>query len=306
MTNYDSNLLIGAEEGVVVVEADEFDRSFLQLSPDFSVVTSLDPDHLDIYGDADEMTKSYLAFIHKTHPEGEILLHKDVSSKLGANLLRKHRTYGLEGAQITAKNIRVEASKFVFDYVGAVEIKNLHLALPGFHNVENALAAITAALDRGVGPDFIKEAIESYRGVKRRFEFILDRSDLIYIDDYAHHPNEIAALLKSAKKLYPEKKITVVFQPHLFTRTRDFHQEFAEKLSLADEVIMLDIYPAREQPMPGVDAHLILDRITQVNKKMASLDDFPTILKVSHVEVLLTVGAGSIDTLVPIIKSFYT
>lgn len=306
MTNYDSNLLIGAEEGVVVVEADEFDRSFLQLSPDFSVVTSLDPDHLDIYGDADEMTKSYLAFIHKTHLEGEILLHKDVSSKLGTDLLRKHRTYGLEGAQITAKNIRVEASKFVFDYVGAVEIKNLHLALPGFHNVENALAAITAALDRGVGPDFIKEAIESYRGVKRRFEFILDRSDLIYIDDYAHHPNEIAALLKSAKKLYPEKKITVVFQPHLFTRTRDFHQEFAEKLSLADEVIMLDIYPAREQPIPGVDAHLILDRITQVNKKMASLDDFPTILKASHVEVLLTVGAGSIDTLVPIIKSFYT
>ena len=134
----------------------------------------------------------------------------------------------------------------------------------------------------------------------------MDRADLIYIDDYAHHPNEIAALLKSAKKLYPEKKITVVFQTHLFTRTRDFHQEFAEKLSLADEVIMLDIYPAREQPIPGVDAHLILDRITQVNKKMASLDDFPTILKASHVEVLLTVGAGSIYTLVPKIKSFYT
>jgi len=306
MTNYDSNLLIGAEEGVVVVEADEFDRSFLQLSPDFSVVTSLDPDHLDIYGDADVMTKSYLAFIHKTHPEGQILLHKEVSSKLGTNLMREHRTYGLEGAQITAKNIRVEASKFVFDYVGAVEIKNLHLALPGFHNVENALAAITAALDRDVGPDFIKEAIESYRGVKRRFEFILDRSDLVYIDDYAHHPNEIAALLKSAKKLYPEKKITVVFQPHLFSRTRDFYQEFAEKLSLADEVIMLDIYPAREQPIPGVDAHLILDRITQVNKKMASLNDFPTILNASNVEVLLTLGAGSIDTLVPIIKSFYT
>jgi len=178
--------------------------------------------------------------------------------------------------------------------------------LPGFHYVENARAAITAALERGVGSDFSKEAIESYRGVKRRFEFILDRPNLVYIDDYAHHPNEIDALLKSAKKLYPEKKITVVFQPHLFTRTRDFHQEFAEKLSLADEIIMLDIYPAREQPIPGVDAHLILDRITQVNKKIISLDDFPMILEGLQVEVLLTVGAGSIDTLVPIIKSFYT
>ncbi|MAJ50783.1 MAG: UDP-N-acetylmuramate--L-alanine ligase [Flammeovirgaceae bacterium] len=306
MTNYNTNLLMGAQDGVVVVEADEFDRSFLQLSPDFTVVTSLDPDHLDIYGNADEMTKSYLAFIDKTHPEGEILLHKDVSSKLDTNLLRKHRTYGLQGAEITAKNIRVQESKFVFDYAGAIEIKNLNLALPGFHNVENAVAAITAVLDRGVEPNLIKKAIESYRGVKRRFEFIVNRSDLVFIDDYAHHPNEIDALLRSVKKLYPDKKITVIFQPHLFSRTRDFHQEFAEKLSLADEIILLDIYPAREQPIPGIDANLILDNIVQKNKKIVSLDDFPMILKASKIEVLLTVGAGSIDTLVPIIKSFYT
>ena len=252
------------------------------------------------------MTESYLTFIDKTHRRGDILLNKDVSSKLGKHLSRKYRTYGLKGAHITAKNIRVEASKFVFDYSGTIDIKNLHLAFPGFHNVENALAAITVVLDRGVSPDFVREAIESYRGVKRRFEFILDRSDLIYIDDYAHHPKEIEALLKSVKKLYPKKKITVIFQPHLFTRTRDFHQEFAEKLSLADEIILLDIYPAREEVIPGVDAHLILDKITCVNKKIASLDDFPMVLEAFQVEVLLTIGAGNIDTLVPIIKSFYS
>ena len=306
MTNYDSNLLMGDQETVVVVEADEFDRSFLQLSPDFSVVTSLDPDHLDIYGNAEEMTESYLAFIDKTYQRGDILLHKDVSSKLSTHLSRKHRTYGLSGAHITAKNIRIEGHKFIFDYSGAIDIKNLRLAFPGFHNVENALAAITVVLDRGISSDLIREAIESYQGVKRRFEFILDQSDLIFIDDYAHHPNEIDALLKSVKKLYPKKKITVIFQPHLFTRTRDFYQEFAEKLSLADEIILLDIYPAREEAIPGVDAHLILDNITKVNKKIASLDDFPMVLEDSQVEVLLTVGAGNIDTLVPIIKSFYT
>ena len=306
MTNYDSNLLMGDQDSVVVVEADEFDRSFLQLSPDFTIVTSLDPDHLDIYGNAAKMMESYLKFIEKTHRGGDILLHKDVSSRLGKHLSRKYRTYGLTGAHITAKNIRVEASKFIFDYSGAIDIKNLHLAFPGFHNVENALAAITVVLDRGVSPDLVREAIESYRGVKRRFEFILDRADLIYIDDYAHHPKEIEALLKSVKKLYPKKKITVIFQPHLFTRTRDFHQEFAENLSLADEIILLDIYPAREEVIPGVDANLILDNITKVDKKIAGLDDFPMVLEASQVEVLLTVGAGNIDTLVPIIKSFYS
>ena len=306
MTNYDTNLLMGDQESVFVVEADEFDRSFLQLSPDFTIVTSVDPDHLDIYGNAEKMTENYLKFIDKTHHRGDILLHKDVSSKLGEHLSRKHRTYGLMGAQITAKNIRVEASKFIFDYSGAIDIKNLHLAFPGFHNVENALAAITVVLDRGVSPDLVREAIESYSGVKRRFEFILNRSDLIYIDDYAHHPKEIEALLESVKKLYAKKKITVIFQPHLFTRTRDFHQEFAEKLSLADEIILLDIYPAREEAIPGVDAHLILDNISHANKKIVGLDDFPMVLEASQVEVLLTVGAGNIDTLVPIIKSFYS
>ena len=306
MNNYDSNLLMGDQDSVVVVEADEFDRSFLQLSPDFTVVTSLDPDHLDIYGNAEKMTESYLTFIYKTHRRGDILLHKDVSLKLGKHLLRKYRTYGLTGAHITAKNIRVEASKFIFDYSGAIDIKNLHLAFPGFHNVENALAAITIVLDRGVGPDLVREAIECYQGVKRRFEFILNRSDLIYIDDYAHHPKEIEALLKSVKKLYPKKKITVIFQPHLFSRTRDFHQEFAKKLSLADEIILLDIYPAREEVIPGVDAHLILENITNANKKIVGLDDFPMLLEALQVEVLLTVGAGNIDSIVPIIKSFYS
>ena len=229
-----------------------------------------------------------MTFIDKTHQGGDILLHKDVSSKLGKDLSRKYRTYGLMGAQITAKNIRVQASKFKFDYSGAIDIKNLHLAFPGFHNVENALAAITVGLDRGVSPDLIREAIESYRGVKRRFEFILDRPDLIYIDDYAHHPKEIETLLKSVKKLYPEENYGDI-SASFVTRTRDSIKNLP-KLSLG-EIILLDIYPAREEAIPGVDAHLILDNITQVNKKIVNLDDFPIVLEASQVEVLLTVGA---------------
>ncbi|NQW28152.1 MAG: UDP-N-acetylmuramate--L-alanine ligase [Flammeovirgaceae bacterium] len=306
MTNYNSNLIIGGDQAPVVVEADEFDRSFLRLSPDFSIVTSLDPDHLDIYGDPEEMRRSYLDFIQLTDKEGTILLHEAVATQLRGVLDRKYKTYGLVDAQIMAKNIRVDGTKFIFDYVGDLEIKNIALALPGFHNVLNATAAITAGLDQGLSPQLIQTAIESYSGVKRRFEYIVNSEDLVYIDDYAHHPSEIEALIRSVKKLYPEKKITAIFQPHLFTRTRDFQKGFSESLSQADEVILLDIYPARELPIIGITSEVILDDISHESKCIAHLGDFPSFLNQYDLEVLLTIGAGDIDTLIPIIKSHYT
>ncbi len=306
MTNYDSNLIIGTENSPVVVEADEFDRSFLRLFPDFSIVTSLDPDHLDIYGESDEMERSYLDFMQLTDENGSILLHENVAEKVGERLSKAFMTYGLKTSRIRGTNLRVEDSAFVFDYEGEQSIESIRLNLPGFHNVTNAVAAITVALHSGIPKSVIRKRMESYEGVKRRFEYIIKREDLIYIDDYAHHPSEIEALLASVRKLYPGKKITVVFQPHLYTRTRDFQEEFAESLSAADEVILLDIYPARELPILGITSQVIFEKINHQNKYHYHKDDFPTILDNFSPEVLLTVGAGDIDTLVPLIRRHYS
>ncbi|MFY0687622.1 MAG: UDP-N-acetylmuramate--L-alanine ligase [Cyclobacteriaceae bacterium] len=305
MTNYGSNLINGDRDAPVVVEADEFDRSFLRLNPNFSVVTSLDPDHLDIYGDSGEMHKSYLDFMQLTDPKGNILLHENVAEKVGDTLSRAFSTYGLESARIKATNIRVSDGCFVFDYEGEVSIKDLRLQLPGFHNVSNAVAAITAALHLQMTPEQISERIGTYKGVKRRFEYVIRRDDVVYIDDYAHHPSEIQALLTSVRKLYPDKRITAVFQPHLYTRTRDFQEGFAESLSAADEVILLDIYPARELPILGITSQVIFDKINHSNKHHMQKEDFPGCLDDLKPEVLLTVGAGDIDQLVPLIKEYY-
>lgn len=302
MTNYDSNLIIGDADAPVVVEADEFDRSFLQLHPDFSIVTSLDPDHLDIYENEGSMQQSYLDFMQLTDHNGKIILHESVAVQVSQRLGRAFSTYGLTTAQIRASNIRVEDSCFVFDYIGKSVIADIKLALPGFHNVSNAVAAITAALNQKMPDALVKERIESYRGVKRRFEYIFKSEALTYIDDYAHHPAEIAALLGSVRKLFPNKKITAIFQPHLYSRTRDFQVGFAESLQMADEVLLMEIYPARELPINGVSAAIIYDKIQGIAKQMVRPDDFPEILDSVRPEVLLTIGAGDIDKLVPLIK----
>ena len=304
MTNYDSNLIIGGEEAPVVVEADEFDRSFLRLHPDFTVVTSIDPDHLDIYGDQEEMQQTYVDFMQLTDAQGKIILHEVVANQVGDRLARAFTTYGLETATIRATNLRVESHRFVFDYEGETFIRDIRLQLPGFHNMLNATAAITAALHMGMAPADVRTRIESYRGVKRRFEYLVDQEDIVYIDDYAHHPSEIEALLTSVKKLYPGKKVTAIFQPHLFSRTKDFYEGFAHSLSLADQVILLDIYPAREEPVEGITSRLIYDRL-QVDKEMKHKEDFPQCLDAVETDILLTVGAGDIDTLVPGIESYY-
>lgn len=305
MTNYDSNLIIGDESAPVVVEADEFDRSFMRLHPDFTVVTSIDPDHLDIYGDPAVMQETYISFIQLTDAKGKIILHEEVANQVEDRLARAFSTYGLQSAKILATNIRIENHRFVFDYVGEQTIKDIHLQLPGFHNMLNATAAMTAALHMGMTPEQVKRQIETYAGVKRRFEYIINRPDFVYIDDYAHHPSEIEALLTSVKKLYPNQKVTAVFQPHLFSRTNDFYPGFAKSLSLADEVILLDIYPARELPMEGVTSQIIFDRVTAPIKKMKSKEDFPQTIEELATDVLLTIGAGDIDTLVPKIKAYY-
>ena len=302
MTNYDSNLIVGDESAPVVVEADEFDRSFMKLYPDFTIVTSLDPDHLDIYGNADSMEQSYIDFMQLTDQNGKIILHEGVVSQVGTRLARAFTSYGLKSAQIRAANIRVENGFFIFDYIGKTEIINIKLELPGFHNVVNAVAAITAALNQNMEPETVKERVENYQGVKRRFEFIIRNKNIVYIDDYAHHPSEIEAFLESVRRLFPQKKITAVFQPHLYTRTRDLQPEFSKSLALADRVLLLDIYPAREQPIEGVSSDIIFRDLDIEDKTRCRLKDFPNILDQYELEVLVTIGAGDIDTLVPKIK----
>ena len=305
MTNYNTNVLLAGTDSPVIMEADEYDRSFMRLSPDYSILNSLDPDHLDIYQDRDSMVSTYLDFLKLNDVKGRLLIHRDPAQQLGDKLDGfQYRSFGLKNADITANNLRVEDGNNLFDYEGITAIKDLKLKLPGFHNISNAVAAITVALDMGMDSLLVKESLSTYNGVKRRFEYVYRSDELIYIDDYAHHPTEIKALLNSVRFLYPDKKVTVVFQPHLYSRTRDFSEGFSESLSLADEVVMLPIYPAREEPIQGITSQIIYDGIT-VRKSLMEKSDFPDVLKKLKPEVLLTVGAGDIDQLVIPIKSLY-
>lgn len=303
LQNYENNLIIkntGTGEVKVVVEADEFDRSFLTLNPDMAVVTSTDADHLDIYGNHGELKKSFSAFIAKIKSGGKLFINEKVAGSFSLPSEIECFTYSVEKGNYFAKNVRAEDGYFLFDYSG--EIKDIRLRVPGFHNVENAIAAISVALALGVDREVIKRAIGTYRGVKRRFDYQVKNDDLVYIDDYAHHPTEINALMDSVKALYPGKKITVVFQPHLFTRTRDFAEGFSESLSNADELIMLNIYPARELPIEGVTSKMILDQATSKEKQLVTDEELLKCLEGKNLEVLLTVGAGDIDRFVAPIK----
>lgn len=298
--NYNSNVLLG-EAGILVVEADEFDRSFLTLHPDVAVVTSMDADHLDVYGDQAHLEESFNLFAEQLRPEGVLI------KKAGLPLKKKGLDYALNhraGLDAGAEDIRIENGNYVFNYVGChTVIENIIMQFPGLHNVENAVAAATVALKLDVGPEKIRNALGSFRGAKRRFEYIV-RQPVIYIDDYAHHPEELRACLSSLRQLYPGKRLTVIFQPHLYTRTRDLADGFAESLGLADELILLDIYPAREQPIKGVSSALIFDKARMADKKMCSKEDLPGAIDKNKTEVLLTAGAGDIDQLVEPIKEY--
>ena len=306
-TNFWSN-----EKNVCVVEADEYDRSFLKLSPDVAVITAMDPDHLDIYGTAKEMENAFVDFSKNIKPGGTLV--KQYGLKRGRDLKGpKKITYSLQNASadVYAANIKMMNGSYQFDVMMRDKmVDNVVLNMGGMHNVENSIAAITVASTLGIENEKIKSAINSFKGVKRRFEYIIKKKDLVLIDDYAHHPEELRALLKGAKTLFRDKKVTIIFQPHLYTRTRDLSDGFAEVLSIADEVILLPIYPARELPIEGVTSDMILKKMKTEHKRVMTKEELMTWITQHRSkrnkefgEVIITAGAGDIDMLVDPIKN---
>ena len=312
--NLGSNLLLPAtSEAPIVVEADEYDRSFLTLFPDVAIVTSTDADHLDIYGNQSALIESFRQFVAQIKPGGTLLLNHTADASVAAAAPAGTRIirYGLspeQGPELFASNISVEGHRFHFDlHRPESTVLGLELAVPGYHNVENMLAAAAVAQLQGVGEEVLRAAVAAYRGVKRRFEFVVTAPENVYLDDYAHHPREIDAFLRSVRALYPGKRLRVIFQPHLFTRTRDFAAGFSQSLSIADEVFLLDIYPAREKPLPGVTAKMLLVEITAPTKALVTKEQALTAAQTgTSFDVLATVGAGDIDTLVPQLKLILT
>jgi UDP-N-acetylmuramate--alanine ligase len=292
--NYHTNYISSSATDILVLEADEFDRSFLKLSPSLSVISSVDADHLDIYGSRKDLEEAFIGFAGRLKKEGILIHHSglDIFSKID----RKRITYGNgEDADCTAENIKIEHGKYVFDLrFGNESIENIALTVPGRHYVENALAAALIAFETGVPKEEIKKGLETFEGVVRRFDYRINEDDIVFIDDYAHHPAELKATINAVKELYPGKKITGVFQPHLFSRTADFADEFALTLDNLNEIILLDIYPAREKPIPGITSELILNKISNKNKKLMSKKELLKYLKDHKPEVLLTLGAGDI------------
>ncbi|MHA3788240.1 UDP-N-acetylmuramate--L-alanine ligase [Flavobacterium hauense] len=292
--NYNSNL-IGSGKTITVVEADEFDRSFLHLHPNIACITSMDADHLDIYGDTASIEASFREFADKVEDKNHLFVTN--------GLPLEGITVGVNEGQFSATNIRIENGWYVFDVVTPYEtITDLKFSLPGHHNLTNALLAFAMARTYGVPSDDIRKALETFKGVKRRFSYQIKKQDLVYIDDYAHHPTEINAVYQAVSELYPGKKVLAVFQPHLFSRTRDFADGFAKSLSAFENIVLLDIYPARELPIEGVTSQWLLEKIENPNKKLIAKTDLIPLLKMSDADVIVTIGAGDIGEMVPEIK----
>jgi UDP-N-acetylmuramate--alanine ligase len=304
--NYGTNLLLNErtehlDEVICVVEADEFDRSFLTLFPEIGIVTSTDADHLDIYGKHEAVLESFKEYVSQIDEQGALFMREGLT--LASSTKAKVFTYSLDGGDYHATRIRIENARFVFDLVHPQGIiKDIAMRIAGYHNIENAIAAGAVALYLGVSPDPVKDALETYRGVKRRFEYQVERDHSVYVDDYAHHPTEIEAFLTSIKALYPGRHVTAIFQPHLFTRTRDFADGFSESLSLADRLLLLEIYPARELPIAGVTSAMLLGKVRQDDKRIVQKDAVLDQLKELECDIIVTIGAGDIDTLVMPIK----
>ena len=293
--NYNSNLILNGSE-VSVVEADEFDRSFLTLSPDMAAITSMDADHLDIYGDASQLVESFKDFTKKLKPNGKLFVKN--------GLPIKGITYGIEDdADYSIQHIKIENGTYVFDVkTPNATLKNIEFNLPGRHNLSNALVALAMSVEYGLPTNQLAKALASYKGVKRRFSYHIKTDGLVFIDDYAHHPEEINAVHQAVREMYPEKKVLAVFQPHLFSRTQDFAAEFAKSLSQFDQIVLLDIYPARELPIEGVTSSWLLSLIENENKELVSKSDLISKIKQSDADVILTIGAGDIGAEVSKIK----
>ena len=317
--NYGSNFWSN-EKNVCVIEADEYDRSFLKLSPDVAIITAMDADHLDIYGTAETMEQAFIDFSKRVKPGGLLLRHFGL--KRGKELIAdQHHTYSLqnESADVYAANIRMMNGSYEFDVMMSARtplekdnrINNVRLNMGGMHNVENAVAAIAVTSSLGIENEKIKAAVENFLGVKRRFEYIIKNERIVYVDDYAHHPEELRALINGAKTLFNQKKCTIIFQPHLYSRTRDLADEFAEVLDLADEVILLPIYPARELPIEGVSSEMILKKMKKDKKMMMKKDgllnwmknDYSKKVNKEFGEILITAGAGDIDMLIESLRN---
>ena len=292
--NYDSNL-IGSGKTVTVVEADEFDRSFLHLHPDIACITSMDADHLDIYGDEASIEATFREFADKVEDKRNLFVTD--------GLPLEGVTVGVGKGEFSAVNIRIEDGWYVFDVKTPDEvITDVRFALPGHHNLTNALLALAMARTYGVASEDVKKALASFKGVRRRFSYQIKKPGLVYIDDYAHHPTEINAVHQAISELYPGEKVLAVFQPHLFSRTRDFADGFAKSLSAFENIVLLDIYPAREQPMEGITSQWLLDMMENPNKKLVSKTDLLPFLKLTDATVIVTIGAGDIGEMVPEIK----
>jgi UDP-N-acetylmuramate--alanine ligase len=294
--NYNSNYIQGTND-VVVIEADEFDRSFHRLSPDMAVITAVDTDHLDIYGSKDKIDEAFIEFTNKISEEGFLVVKQGQSINDNLPVLDK-AFYSLHDteADVYCSKYWVVDGGYLFNvnYFGT-EIKSIRLNVGGFHNIENAIAAICIAKELKITDEHIKAALASFSGIKRRFEKVMETERVVFIDDYAHHPEEIRVFLESVREIYPKKKITAIFQPHLFSRTKDLAAEFAEQLSKADEVILLDIYPARELPQEGVTSELISNRLTCPEKSLIKKENLLELVSHKNFEVVVTIGAGDID-----------
>ena len=299
-SNYNSNLILNKDTEYTVVEADEFDRSFLQLSPFASIITSTDADHLDIYGDAQTLKENFQDYAHLTNAGGLLIQHVDIALKSPSPIL----SYAVnKTADCYSNNLRYIEGKFLFDYYDSDHtFKNVELGIPGIHNAENATAIIALCIFLGLGEDEIRSGLRSFKGVKRRFEYHVKQENAVFIDDYAHHPTEIRALIDSIKLLYPRRKIKAIFQPHLFSRTKDFMNEFAHELSKIDELILLPIYPAREEAIPGISSEALLAKITNNNTRIVERDEAVQSLFLEEGSVYLTIGAGDIDRIVKPLK----
>jgi UDP-N-acetylmuramate--alanine ligase len=301
-TNYQTNYLEGSTGAFLVAEADEYDRSFLQLHPQSAIITSVDPDHLDIYGDSAALINSFTEFASRVIDPAKRVLKTGLAlpDSVTANAFR----YNLHApADAFAEDIRLEGDTYHFSIImQGQRWKNFSLGLPGLHNLENAIAAASICWLAGVKEEAIREACQTFKGVKRRFEYIIRRPELIFIDDYAHHPEELKACIESVKALYPQKRISGVFQPHLYSRTRDFSEGFVKSLSLLDELFLLDIYPAREEPIPGVSSAALLEKMSHPAARLCTKEALASLIKASKPEVLLTLGAGDIDACVEPLK----
>lgn len=305
LKNYDSNLMLSPHSDLTVIEADEYDRSFHFLTPYMAVITSADPDHLDIYGTPQAYRESFEKFTSLIRPGGTLIMKKGINVTPDLQQNVKLYTYSAtdETADFHAAGIRVGNGELLFDFISPeLRIANVRLGVPVRTNVENGIAAMAVALLNGVTAEEMRAAMESFSGAQRRFDFQVKNDCVVYIDDYAHHPQELRSCIQSVKELYKGRKVTGIFQPHLYTRTRDFADEFASALSCLDRLILLDIYPAREEPIPGVTSEMVFDKVTIPDKTLCRKENLMQLLEKEDADILLTLGAGDIDNFVEPIR----